>query len=69
MSQYGLRLASIVVCMVLNVALNTLLIPVLSVPGAVLPMPVDEVVLVLLAWACVLRRQRRFDEQAKASAV
>lgn len=61
LGRYGTRFTIIAAAAVLNVALNLVLIPPLSVWGAVIATLVTEVFLIVLVWSATLRGQRRHD--------
>lgn len=61
LGRYGTRFAIIAAAAVLNVALNLVLIPPLSIWGAVIATMITEVLLVGLVWAAVVYGQRRHD--------
>ena len=61
LGRYGTRFSVIGSAAVLNVALNLVLIPRLSVWGAVIATMVTEVYFIVLVWAATVRGQRRHD--------
>jgi len=61
LGRYGTRFTIIAAAAVLNVALNLVLIPALSIWGAVISTMITEVFLIVLVWVAVVRAQRRHD--------
>lgn len=61
LGRYGTRFSIIAAAAVLNVALNLVLIPLLSIWGAVIATMVTEAFFVVVVWLAVVRGQRRHD--------
>lgn len=61
LSRYGTRFAVVAAAAALNIGLNLVLIPPLSVWGAVIATAVTEVTVITLVWAGVIRAQRQHN--------
>jgi O-antigen/teichoic acid export membrane protein len=61
LGRYGTRFFVIAAAAVLNISLNLVLIPALSIWGAVLSTMITEGFLIAVVWAAVLHGQRRHD--------
>jgi O-antigen/teichoic acid export membrane protein len=72
LKRYGTRFAVIASAAAINVALNVVLIPALSIWGAVLSTAVTEVYFCIVVWVCLVRAQRSHDlrqDEAPSDAV